>query len=182
MQLKPTSSRLNKTKQKKRRNLSLSIFNQAQTTSLNRLYTNPTNIYYTHKTNICNPTHSRVNSSFRNLFWPCYYSQEKVKESSATASDNNNLAPYYNVQGIFEQPVGLKQHRFYRYSAFSVYAGRQIKTILLTWSAKLVEDPESSSWSDFELPSRSSMTKSIGIFPFKQLMYRWQKLSQSSCT
>jgi len=45
-----------------------------------------------------------------------------------------------------------------------------------------VEDPESSSWSDFELPSRSSITKSMGIFPFKQLMYRWQKLSQSSCT
>lgn len=22
----------------------------------------------------------------------------------------------------------------------------------------------------------------MGIFPFKQLMYRWQKLSQSSCT
>lgn len=53
---------------------------------------------------------------------------------------------------------------------------------LLTWSARLVDDPESSSWSDFELPSRSSITRSIGIFPFKQLMYRWQKLSQSSCT
>ena len=28
--------------------------------------------------------------------------------------------------------------------------------------------------------SRSSITKSIGILPFKQLMYRWQKLSHSS--
>ena len=32
------------------------------------------------------------------------------------------------------------------------------------------------------LPSRSSMTRSIGILPFRQLMYRWQKLSQSSWT
>ena len=31
-------------------------------------------------------------------------------------------------------------------------------------------------------PSRSSITKSIGIFPFKQLMYRWQKLSHNSWT
>lgn len=59
---------------------------------------------------------------------------------------------------------------------------KQWETRSLTWSARLVEDPESSSWSDFELPSRSSITRSIGIFPFKQLMYRWQKLSQSSCT
>lgn len=50
----------------------------------------------------------------------------------------------------------------------------------LTWSAKFVEDPESSSWSDLELPSLSSITRSIGIFPFKQLMYRWQKLSHNS--
>lgn len=52
----------------------------------------------------------------------------------------------------------------------------------LTWSAKFVEDPESSSWSDLELPSLSSITRSIGIFPFKQLMYRWQKLSHNSWT
>ena len=31
-------------------------------------------------------------------------------------------------------------------------------------------------------PSRSSITRSIGIFPFRQEMYRWQKLSHSSCT
>ena len=30
--------------------------------------------------------------------------------------------------------------------------------------------------------SRSSITKSIGILPFKQPIYLWQKLSQSSCT
>ena len=30
--------------------------------------------------------------------------------------------------------------------------------------------------------SLSSITKSMGIFPFRQLMYRWQKLSQSSWT
>lgn len=30
--------------------------------------------------------------------------------------------------------------------------------------------------------SRSSMTRSIGILPFRQLMYRWQKLSHSSWT
>ena len=30
--------------------------------------------------------------------------------------------------------------------------------------------------------SRSSITKSIGILPFKQPIQRWQKLSQSSCT
>lgn len=39
-----------------------------------------------------------------------------------------------------------------------------------------------SSLSDFDPPSLSSMTKSIGIFPFKQLIYRWQKLSHNSCT
>ena len=32
------------------------------------------------------------------------------------------------------------------------------------------------------LPSRSSITKSIGILPFKQLIYRWQKLSHNSWT
>lgn len=58
----------------------------------------------------------------------------------------------------------------------------RFETRSLTWSARLVDDPESSSWSDFELPSRSSITRSIGIFPFKQLMYRWQKLSHNSCT
>lgn len=31
-------------------------------------------------------------------------------------------------------------------------------------------------------PSRSSMTRSMGILPFRQEMYRWQKLSQSSWT
>lgn len=31
-------------------------------------------------------------------------------------------------------------------------------------------------------PSLSSITKSIGILPFKHDMYRWQKLSHSSCT
>ena len=31
-------------------------------------------------------------------------------------------------------------------------------------------------------PSLSSITKSIGILPFRQEMYRWQKLSHSSCT
>lgn len=31
-------------------------------------------------------------------------------------------------------------------------------------------------------PSRSSITKSIGILPFKQLIYRWQKLSHNSWT
>ena len=31
-------------------------------------------------------------------------------------------------------------------------------------------------------PSLSSITKSMGILPFKQEMYRWQKLSHSSCT
>lgn len=32
------------------------------------------------------------------------------------------------------------------------------------------------------VPSLSSITRSIGILPFRQLMYRWQKLSHSSCT
>jgi len=71
-------------------------------------------------------------------------------------------------------------HLSHTYCSVTVQKKRNPRS--LTWSAKFVEDPESSSWSDFELPSRSSITKSMGIFPFKQLMYRWQKLSQSSCT
>lgn len=60
--------------------------------------------------------------------------------------------------------------------------GKSHKKLLkrLTWSAKFVDDPESSSWSDLELPSLSSITKSMGILPFRQLMYRWQKLSHNS--
>lgn len=50
-----------------------------------------------------------------------------------------------------------------------------------TWS-RGPDDLVISSLSDFDPPSLSSITKSMGIFPFKQLMYRWQKLSQSSCT
>ncbi len=50
-----------------------------------------------------------------------------------------------------------------------------------TWS-RAPDDLVISSLSDLDPPSLSSITKSMGIFPFKQLMYRWQKLSQSSCT
>lgn len=50
-----------------------------------------------------------------------------------------------------------------------------------TWSVRFA-DLVISSLSDFDPPSLSSITKSIGIFPFKQLIYRWQKLSHNSCT
>lgn len=50
-----------------------------------------------------------------------------------------------------------------------------------TWS-RGIDDLVISSLSDLDPPSLSSMTRSMGIFPFKQLMYRWQKLSHSSWT
>lgn len=46
-------------------------------------------------------------------------------------------------------------------------------------SVPLVEPPSSGSGFD---ESRSSITRSMGILPLRQLMYRWQKLSQSSWT
>jgi len=48
-----------------------------------------------------------------------------------------------------------------------------------TASLPLVEPAKSPRGFD---ESRSSITKSIGILPFRQLMYRWQKLSHNSCT
>lgn len=56
-----------------------------------------------------------------------------------------------------------------------------LKSNWLTWSMLLPDDLMKSSLSDL-FPSLSSITRSIGIFPFRQLMYRWQKLSQSSWT
>lgn len=53
----------------------------------------------------------------------------------------------------------------------------EVLSALLLPSLPLVEPPCSRG-----LDSLSSITRSIGIFPFRQLMYRWQKLSQSSCT
>ena len=54
----------------------------------------------------------------------------------------------------------------------------------LTWSC--VEQRSASCIDDFDgigaVLSRSSMTRSIGILPLRQLMYLWQKLSHSSCT
>lgn len=50
--------------------------------------------------------------------------------------------------------------------------------LLLVPPSPFVEPPSSGGFP----PSLSSITKSMGILPFRQLMYRWQKLSQSSCT
>jgi len=54
----------------------------------------------------------------------------------------------------------------------------------LTWSC--VEQRSASCIDDLvgigAVLSRSSMTRSIGILPLRQLMYLWQKLSHSSCT
>lgn len=78
-----------------------------------------------------------------------------------------------------QQPQTMKPGTMYSEQLRSLRSAMK-KSERLTWSAKFVEDPESSSWSDLELPSLSSITRSIGIFPFKQLMYRWQKLSHNS--
>lgn len=50
--------------------------------------------------------------------------------------------------------------------------------LLLVPPSPFVEPPNSGGLP----PSLSSITKSMGILPFRQLMYLWQKLSQSSCT
>lgn len=52
----------------------------------------------------------------------------------------------------------------------------------LTCSDRLEQDPVKSSMSDLEPPSRSSRMRSVGILPFRQVMYRLQKLSHRSCT
>lgn len=57
----------------------------------------------------------------------------------------------------------------------------EIEKRVRTWSVRFAARVISS-LSDFDPPSLSSITKSMGIFPFKQLIYRWQKLSHNSCT
>ena len=128
----------------------------------------------------CLLTYTCKNPKAAILFWPwCLKRVFTAVVSRRPPKKNSSLlwatSELFSKRARFPKQMSTRATPFSRTKQFNMGRNK------LTWSMLFPDDLMKSSLSDL-FPSRSSITRSIGIFPFRQLMYRWQKLSQSSWT